>query len=109
MARVISFINYKGDGLKALPYHLCFVKVNVTAGRQQIVARQQMLLVRSMSNFMGKCFESHTEDWKDIREATTEELPVFLNSPGSQNDRFYKRMAEEFRLKFPQPLEATQP
>jgi chromosome partitioning protein len=88
------------NGLKTLPYYLCFVKVNVTAGRQQIVAREQMALVRSMSNFTGKCFESHTEDWKDIREATTEELPVFLNSPGSQNSEFYKRMAEEFRQKF---------
>ena len=76
------------------------MKVNVTAGRQQIVAKEQMALVRSMSNFTGKCFDSHTEDWKDIREATTEQLPVFLNSPGSQNDGFYRRMAEEFRLKF---------
>lgn len=96
-----QIIDPDNNGLRTLPYYLCFVKVNVTAGRQQIVAKEQMALVRSMSNFMGKCFESHTEDWKDIREATTEELPVFLNSPGSQNDGFYKRMAEEFRLKFP--------
>lgn len=95
-----QIIDPDNNGLKTLPYYLCFVKVNVTAGRQQIVAKEQMALVRSMSNFMGKCFESHTEDWKDIREATTEELPVFLNSPGTQNDGFYQRMAEEFRLKF---------
>ena len=79
------------------------MKVNVTAGRQQIVAKEQMALVRSMSNFTGKCFDNHTEDWKDIREATTEQLPVFLNSRGSQNDVFYQRMAVEFRSKFPQP------
>ena len=77
------------------------MKVNVTAGRQQIVAREQMALVRSMSNFAGKCFDSQTEDFKDIREATTEQLPVFLNSPGSQNDVFYQCMAKEFRIKFP--------
>jgi hypothetical protein len=87
-------------GAKALPYHLCFVKVNVTAGRQQIVAREQMALVRSMPNFAGKCFTNHTEDWKDIREATTEQRPVYLNSPGSQNDAFYRKITEEFRLKF---------
>jgi len=98
-----QIIDPDNDGLKTLPYHLCFVKVNVTAGRQQIVAKEQMALVRGMSNFTGKCFENHTEDYKDIREATTEELPVFLNSPGSQNDGFYQRMAEEFRVKFPQP------
>jgi chromosome partitioning protein len=88
--------------LKTLPYFLCFVKVNVTAGRQQIVAKEQMGIVRSLPNFAQKCFTSHTEDWKDIREATTEQLPVFLNSPGSQNDKFYQIMANEFRSKFPQ-------
>jgi chromosome partitioning protein len=87
---------------KTLPHHLCFVKVNVTAGKQQIVAREQMALVRRLPQFKDKCFESHTEDFKDIREATTEELPVFLNSPGTQNDVFYRRIAEEFRVKFPQ-------
>lgn len=96
-----QIIDPANNGLKTLPYYLCFVKVNVTAGKQQIVAKEQMALVRRMSNFTGKCFESHTEDFKDIREATTEQLPVFLNSPGSQNDGFYRRMAEEFRLKFP--------
>lgn len=97
-----QIIDPDNDGLKTLPYHLCFVKVNVTAGRQQIVAKEQMALVRRMPEFKDKCFESHTEDYKDIREATTEELPVFLNTPGSQNDGFYRRMAEEFRIKFPQ-------
>jgi chromosome partitioning protein len=97
-----QIVNPNNEGSTALPYFLCFVKVNVTAGRQQIVAREQMALVRSMSNFTGKCFDAHTEDFKDIREATTEQLPVFLNSPGSQNDTFYRRMAEEFRVKFPQ-------
>jgi chromosome partitioning protein len=90
-----------GSGRVAPPYFLSFVKVNVTAGRQQIVAREQMALVRSMPKFAGKCFDSHTEDFKDIREATTEQLPVFLNSPGSQNDLFYRSMAQEFRLRFP--------
>jgi chromosome partitioning protein len=87
-------------GMKTLPYHLCFVKVNVTAGRQQIVAREQMALVRSMPTFAGKCFENHTEDFKDIREATTEQVPVFINSPGSQNDRLYRGVTGEFRSKF---------
>lgn len=95
-----QIVDPDNNGLKTLPYYLCFVKVNVTAGKQQIVAKEQMRLVRNMSNFTGKCFDNHTEDWKDIREATIAELPVFLNSRGSQNDRFYQRMAEEFRLKF---------
>ena len=98
-----QIIDPNSNGVKTLPYFLSFVKVNVTAGRQQIVAKEQMALVRSMSNFTGKCFNSHTEDWKDIREATTEQLPVFLNSPGSQNDVLYQRMAVEFRKEFPQP------
>lgn len=88
------------DGLSTLPYFLCFVKVNVTAGKQQIVAREQMRLVRTMPKFAGKCFDSHTEDFKDIREATTAELPVFLNSPGSQNGGLYRRLAAEFSSKF---------
>jgi len=96
-----QIIDPTNNGLRTLPYFLCFVKVNVTAGRQQIVAKEQMRLVRTTPKFADKCFESHTEDWKDIREATIAELPVFLNSPGTQNDGFYKRMAEEFRLKFP--------
>jgi len=95
-----QIIDPTNNGLRTLPYFLCFVKVNVTAGRQQIVAKEQMRLVRTTPKFADKCFESHTEDWKDIREATIAELPVFLNSPGSQNDGFYKRMAEEFRVKF---------
>ncbi len=98
-----QIIDPNNNGARTLPYFLCFVKVSVTAGKQQIVAREQMALVRSMPNFAGKCFDKHTEDWKDIREATTEQLPVFLNSPGSQNDGFYRNMAEEFRIKFPQP------
>ncbi len=98
-----QIIDPNNNGVKTLPYFLSFVKVNVTAGRQQIVAKEQMALVRSMSSFTGKCFDSHTEDWKDIREATTEQLPVFLNSPGSQNDILYQRMAVEFRKEFPQP------
>jgi chromosome partitioning protein len=98
-----QIIDPTNNGLKTLPYFLCFVKVNVTAGRQQIVAKEQMRLVRTTPKFADKCFENQTEDWKDIREATIAELPVFLNSPGSQNDAFYRRMAEEFRSKFPQP------
>jgi chromosome partitioning protein len=89
--------------LSMLPYFLCFVKVSVTAGRQQIVAREQMALVRNMANFAGKCFVDNTEDLKDIREATTESLPVFLNSPYSQNAEFYKRITSEFLSKFPSP------
>jgi len=66
---------------KTLPYFLCFVKVNVTAGKQQIVAKEQMALVKSDPKFTNICFKSLTEDFKDIREATTEQLPVFLNDP----------------------------
>ena len=95
-----QIVDPNNTGQKNLPYHLCFVKVNVTAGRQQIVARAQMALVRGMANFAGKCFTNHTEDWKDIREATTEQLPVYLNSPNSQNDVFYREIAKEFRSKF---------
>lgn len=98
-----QIIDPTNDGLKTLPYFLCFVKVNVTAGRQQLVAKKQMAVVRTTPKFANICFESQTEDWKDIREATIAESPVFLNSPGSQNDGFYRRMADEFRLKFPQP------
>lgn len=98
-----QIIDPTDDELRKLPYFLCFVKVNVTAGRQQIVAKEQMRLVRTTPKFADKCFDSHTEDFKDIREATINELPVFLNSPGSQNDTFYRKMAEEFRLKFAQP------
>jgi chromosome partitioning protein len=97
-----QIIDPTSSGLRMLPYFLCFVKVNVTAGRQQIVAKEQMRLVRTTPKFADKCFDSHTEDWKDIREATIAGLPVFLQSPGSQNDSFYKSMAEEFRIKFPQ-------
>jgi chromosome partitioning protein len=86
--------------LALLPYYLCFVKVSVTAGKQQIVAKEQMALVRSMANFVGKCFVDHTEDLKDIREATTEEKPVFLNSPSSQNAVAYKKITKEFLGKF---------
>jgi len=95
-----QIVDPTSDGSRALPSFLCFVKVNVTAGRQQIVAKEQMAIVRGMPNFKGKCFDTHTEDYKDIREATTEQLPVFLNSKGSQNDGFYRKMAEEFRVKF---------
>lgn len=98
-----QIIDPANDGLATLPYFLCFVKVNVTAGKQQIVAKEQMRLVRTTPKFADKCFDSHTEDFKDIREATIAELPVFLNSPGSQNDGFYREMAMEFRLKFPEP------
>ncbi len=98
-----QIVDPNNNGLKTLPYFLCFVKVNVTAGRQQIVAKEQMGIVRRMPNFADKCFTNHTEDWKDIREATTEQLPVYLNSPGSQNDAFYRNMTGEFRTKFPQP------
>jgi chromosome partitioning protein len=87
--------------IRTLPFYLSFVKVNVTAGRTQIVAKEQMALVRGMPEFSGKCFEAITEDFKDIREATTEQSPVFLNSPGSQNDVNYRRMADEFMTRFP--------
>lgn len=97
-----QIIDPNNNEVKTLPYYLTFVKVNVTAGKQQIVAKEQMALVRSMPNFMGKCFDSHTEDFKDIREATTEQLPVFLHSPRSQNAVFYQNMAVEFRSRFPQ-------
>ena len=96
-----QIVNASNTGLKTLPYFLAFVKVNVTAGKQQIVAREQMRLVRTLPTYPGKYFDIHTEEMKDIREATTEQLPVFLNSPGSQNDAFYQSMAAEFRVKFP--------
>ncbi len=85
----------------ALDYFLCFVKVNVTAGNTQKVAQKQMASVRSMTRFAERCFDSHTEDYKDIREATTEQLPVYLHSPGSQNDLLYRAMTKEVRTKFP--------
>lgn len=88
------------DGIRELPFYLCFVKVNVTAGRMQRVAKQQMATVRNISGFAGRIFASQTEDYKDIREATTEQLPVYLNSPGSQNDKLYREMTDEFRTKF---------
>jgi chromosome partitioning protein len=96
-----QIVNPASDGARELPYFLCFVKVNVTAGRMQLVAKEQMATVRSSSLFAGKVFNSKTEDYKDIREATTEQLPVYLNSPGSQNDVLYREMTNEFRSKFP--------
>lgn len=96
-----QIINPAADALRELQYFLCFVKANVTAGRMQLVAKEQMATVRSMPHFAGSVFESRTEDYKDIREATTEQLPVYLNSPGSQNDLLYREMTKEFRLKFP--------
>lgn len=90
------------NGPDTLPYYLSFVKVNVTGQNQHIVARAQMDIVRHhRPEFANRCFDAHTEDREDIRKATEKELPVFLNSPGSQNDGFYRRMAEEFRIKFP--------
>ncbi|PYV32744.1 MAG: hypothetical protein DMG22_12190 [Acidobacteria bacterium] len=83
------------------PFFLAFVKVNVTAGRLQIVAREQMALVRGRPRFANRCFDSVTEDYKDIREATTEQRPVFFNSPGSHNDQNYRRMTDEFIRRFP--------
>jgi hypothetical protein len=92
------------NGLTVLPFFLCFVKVNVTGGRQHVVAREQMDIVRNhRPEFAGKCFKDHTEDREDIRTATTDQLPVFLRTPGSQNDGFYRQIAEEFRSSFPQP------
>jgi len=85
---------------RTLPFHLCFVKVPVAAGRMQKVAQEQMALVRRMPRFADKCFNGHTEELKDIREATTKQLPVFLSDPGSQNDVNYRKMAEQFVTKF---------
>ncbi|MGH9431830.1 MAG: ParA family protein [Terriglobia bacterium] len=84
-----------------LPFYLTFVKVNVTAGKMQIVAKEQMASVRGALQFANRCFESITEDYKDIREATTEQLPVFLHSPNSQNSQNYQRMTQEFLRSFP--------
>jgi chromosome partitioning protein len=97
-----QIVNPTTDGTRELPYFLTFVKVNVTAGRMQLVAKEQMATVRSLPLFAGRMFDSRTEDFKDIREATTEQLPVYLNSPGSQNDVLYRAMTNEFRSKFPQ-------
>ncbi|HVS39501.1 MAG TPA: AAA family ATPase [Gemmataceae bacterium] len=96
-----QIINPTADGVRELQYFLTFVKVNVTAGRTQLVAQEQMANVRTNPHFAGKLFNSHTEDFKDIREATTEQLPVYLNSPGSQNDLLYRAMTQEFRSRFP--------
>lgn len=42
------------DEIVVLPYFLCFVKVNVTAGRTQIVAKEQMATVRTMAELDRK-------------------------------------------------------
>lgn len=89
------------EQIHQLPFHLAFVKVNVTAGRMQIVAKEQMALVRGIPRFANRCFEAITEDFKDIREATTEQTPVFINSPDSQNSANYRNMAHEFLRSFP--------
>lgn len=86
-----------------LPFFVSFVKLPVTAGRTQKVAKEQMAIVKTMPKFAGKCFDSHTEDRKDIREATSEHLPVFLSPTGDQNIVLYRQMAEEFRSKFTLP------
>jgi len=83
------------------PFFLAFVKVNVTAGKMQVVAREQMSLVRGQQRFSDRCFEAITEDYKDIREATTEHTPVFIESPASQNSQNYRRMTDEFIRSFP--------
>ena len=98
-----QIVDPESKGETTLTDFLCFVKVNVTAGNTQKVAKEQMATVRTTPRFAGKCFDSHTEDFKDIREATTEQLPVYLNAPGSQNDSLYRKMTEEFRTKFPAP------
>jgi len=98
-----QMINPENSEPKTLPHFLCFIRVSVTAGRTQIVANEQMGIVRRMPKFVGKVFDARTEDYKDIREATDQELPVFLTTPMSQNAGNYRRMAEEFRSKFPQP------
>jgi chromosome partitioning protein len=99
-----QIINPDYNGLKTLPYYLCFVKVNVTGARQHVVAREQMDIVRNhRPEFAGKCFDAYTEDREDIRRATELELPVFLNEPTSQNSGYYRQIAEQFRSKFPQP------
>ncbi len=98
-----QIVDPMSNGTTELPFFVCFVKLPVTAGRTQKVAREQMGIVKSMTKFAGKCFESYTEDYKDIREATPERLPVFLSSSGNQNIVLYRNMAEEFRLKFTSP------
>ena len=87
---------------------LSFVKVNVTAGKMQIEAREQMNYVRTDARFASRCFDSITEDYKDIREAADEHRPVFFNSPGSHNDRNYRRMTEEFLRRFPHATSSQQ-
>lgn len=97
-----QIINPYYNGAKTLPFFLCFVKVNVTGSKQHVVAREQMDIVRNhRPEFANKCFDGHTEDREDIRKATEKELPVFLNSPDSQNAHFYRQIADQFRLKFP--------
>lgn len=96
-----QILNSTARQIPELPFFLAFLKVNVAAGKMQIVAREQMALVRGMPRFANRCFESLTEDFKDIREATTEQIPVFLHSPSSQNSLNYLRMAQEFLRNFP--------
>jgi hypothetical protein len=97
-----QILDPKANAQAELPFFLAFIKVNVTAGRQQIVAREQMALVRGKPRFSGLCFDSITEDFKDIREAADKQVPVFHNSPSSQKSGNYRRMADEFLSKFPQ-------
>jgi chromosome partitioning protein len=97
-----QILDPKANAQGELPFFLAFIKVNVTAGRQQIVAREQMALVRGKPRFSNLCFDSITEDFKDIREAADKQVPVFHNSPSSQNSSNYRRMADEFLAKFPE-------
>jgi chromosome partitioning protein len=89
------------SGSPQLPFFLVFIRVNVTAGRQQITPRQQMAIVRGIPQFANRCFRTITEDYKDIREAADEQRPVYIHSPGSQNSTSYERMTDEFLQNFP--------
>jgi hypothetical protein len=60
-----------------------------------------MALVRGIPRFANRCFSARTEDYKDIREATDEQKPVFIQSPGSQNSQNYRQMTDEFLDNFP--------
>lgn len=96
-----QIIDFTSSREITLANFLCFVKVNVTAGNTELAGKKQMVEVRTIPSFAGRCFASHTEDRKDIREATTAQLPVYLKSPGSQNDVLYRKITAEFLLRFP--------
>jgi len=100
-----QILDPRATALPDLPFSLVFIKVNVTARRRQIAAREQMSLVRTRhrpgNRGQYRCFDVITEDLKDIREAADEQSPVYINDPYSQNSQLYQQMTDEFLRHFP--------